>query len=578
MGADPGGESAKLSSWDFACPDWFERIKAGTPPIADLPLNPKWAQLALRRFDNLRLPDVAGHPRLGDVAGDWMRAVVAAAWGSLDRTARSRAVREVFILIPKKNGKTTFGAALGLTYMLITQRRNADLLIVAPTQKISDRAFRQARGMIMADPEGYLQKRFHIQDHQKTIRDAANENRLMIRTFGADVLTGAAPVFCLIDEVHELGGKADGEAVMEQIRGGVLPYPDSLLVQITTQSSAPPQGIFKAELDYARAVRDGRVRDHVRMLPMLYELPEAMQRDEAQPWRDPKSWGLVTPGLGRVFGLGELEAGFARAVHDGDQALIGWATQHLNVEVGMALHQNRWPGADFWAGAARPGLTLEALMASSEVCTVGIDQGGADDLAALAVIGRHRSTRAWQIWVRAWCQPEALERRPQMAARLRDFERQGDLVIAAKRGDVVTQMSDIVQRLDRAGLLPDDSAVGVDAWGIGATQEEFALRGLRDEQVIRVSQGWKLQGAIHALECKLADGSAVHGGQPILGWAVGNAKVTQVKSAIYVSKDAASDKIDPLVACFNAAMVMGQNPGRPKVNLDDFLSRPVMVV
>jgi phage terminase large subunit-like protein len=78
---------------------------------------------------------------------------------------------KIFALVPKKNSKTTGGAAVALTALLMNERPNAELLLVGPTQEIAQLAFDQASGMIEADPDGYLQKRFLVRDHVKTIED-----------------------------------------------------------------------------------------------------------------------------------------------------------------------------------------------------------------------------------------------------------------------------------------------------------------------------------------------------------------------------------------------------------------------
>ena len=181
---------------------------------------------------------------------------------------------------------------------------------------------------------------------------------------------------------------------------------------ITTQSDEPPAGVFKAELHYARGVRDGRIREGVRLLPILYEFPEAMQTDKAKPWRDPKNWPMVLPNLGRSITIDRLVADYAAAREKGEAEERRWASQHLNVEIGLALHTDRWRGADFWLGAADMSLSLDALLERSEVVTIGIDGGGLDDLLGLAVLGRCKVSRDWLLWNHAWCQEEVLELRP----------------------------------------------------------------------------------------------------------------------------------------------------------------------
>jgi phage terminase large subunit-like protein len=80
-------------------------------------------------------------------------------------------VSEIFTLVPKKNSKTTGGAALAIIALLANRRPRAEMLLVGPTQDVADLAFQQASGMIAADEEGYLQKRFHVREHVKEIKD-----------------------------------------------------------------------------------------------------------------------------------------------------------------------------------------------------------------------------------------------------------------------------------------------------------------------------------------------------------------------------------------------------------------------
>jgi phage terminase large subunit-like protein len=558
--------------FDFACPDWVDRLKDGRTPIADLPLDDAEAERAVGIFNMLRLPDVFGQPTLAEAAGEWMRDIVRAIFGSMQTSAdgyTSRQVGEAFVLVPKKNAKTTSAAAIGLTFMLMNKRRNADMLIIGPTQKISDVAFEQAKGMIDADP--FLQKRFHVQDHKKTIRCRVTNARLMIRTFGMDVLTGAKPIFALLDEIHLLGSIAYAADVIRQIRGGMLPFPESLFMMITTQSDHAPAGAFKTELDYARGVRDGKITERVRTLPVLYEFPVEIQSHPDRIWMRPDLWHMVTPNLGRSISIDALTDAFERAKQDGLQELISWATQHLNVQIGVALHGDRWAGADYWASSKRAALNLTTILAECDVAVAGIDGGGLDDLMAMAVIGRHRATRQWLIWVRAWAQADVFERRKEIAPRLRDFIAQGDLIECKEVAQDATEIAAICAELQAAGLLPEKGGIGLDPYGVAAVTDALAEAGIPDDVLAGIGQGYKLQPAIQTLPRRLKDKTAVHADQPMMDWVVGNAKAELRGSNIMVTKQAAgSAKIDPLMALFNATILMLANPeaaGRSEVKL-----------
>lgn len=552
-------------AFDFACRDWAEKLARGETPIADLNLNDEAAAQAVAVFNKLRLPDVIGQPALEEAAGEWMRDIVRAIFGSMQTSANGPEVRqvgEVFVLVPKKNAKTTSAAAIALTFMLLNKRRNADMLIIGPTQKVSELAFEQAKGMIEADPEGYLQKRFHVQDHKKQILDRTNKSRLMVRTFGMDVLTGAKPIFALIDEIHLLGQVSYAKDVIRQIRGGMLPFPESCLVMITTQSDHPPQGAFRDELQYARAVRDGIQTERVRLLPVLYEFPEKIQTSDEKRWMDPDLWHMVTPNLNRSISLDALMDGFARAKQDGQHELIAWATQHLNVEVGLALHSNRWVGADFWQANADPELvSLEEILSRSEVATIGIDGGGADDLLGLAVIGRCKDTKDWLLWAKAWAHQTVLTRRKEIVPLLEEFEKLGQLTICTDPTQDLREVAEIASMVNDWGLLPETAGIGLDPAGVAALIDELAGAGIAPAQMVAVGQGYKLSSAIWGAERKLMDGTLRHGGTRLLSWVVGNARAEQRGNAVLITKEVAGKaKIDPLIAAFNAFMLMSRNP------------------
>ncbi len=547
--------------WDFSCPDWESRLRDGRPLVPDLPLDQEEAGRAVRVFNKLRLPDVPGQPAMADAAGDWFRDIVRAVFGSIDEDSVRR-VREVFALVPKKNSKTTGGGGIMVTALILNKRPRAEFLLVGPTQEIADLAFQQASGMIEGDPESYLQKRFAVKDHLKTIIDRTNGAMLKIKTFDMKVMTGAKPTGVLVDELHVMSAMSYASRVIGQIRGGLLPRPDGFLIFITTQSDEPPAGCFKAELQLARGIRDGRIKgDAASMLPILYEFPERMQTDPGRPWENPAAWPMVLPNLGLSITLDALKTDFAQAKEKGEDELRRWASQHLNVEIGLALHTDRWRGADYWQGAADTSLTLHALLDRSEVVTIGNDGGGLDDLFGLAVLGRCKVTRDWLLWTHAWVQSDVLELRKDIAERLRDFERQGDLTICEHPTQDIEEIADIAEMVFGTGLLPNEDAVGLDPQSISALVDELDLRQMKDPLVRSVPQGYRLSSAVWGMERKLKDGTLWHSGSPMMAWCVGNAKPQQTGNAVIITKQAAGKaKIDPLMASFNAFQLMSRNP------------------
>ncbi|MEH6522580.1 terminase TerL endonuclease subunit [Sulfitobacter sp.] len=560
----------------FSCLDWWEKLQAGETPMADVPIDQDRAAEALAFFNQLRLPDVVGSPALQDACGEWFKDILVAFLASSDPITSKRIVWELLCMVPKKSSKTTYSAGLGLTALYLEETPNAQMLIVAPSQNISTRCFDQAQAMIRQDPD--LNAIFQIIDHKKRIVRRKTGAKLDVKTFDTGIITGEIPVLTIIDELHELGKKKDAFGVMQQIRGGGITKTGGQILMITTQSDKEPTGVWKAELLKARKIRDGKAGNSSIMLPILYEFPQAVQKDEAF-WRDMTNWHLVLPNLGFSIDVERLEADYQNNGSQSPEAEQIWISQHLNVEIGLGFHSNRWVAADYWDDCAIEGLTLTELIARCDVAVVGGDMGGADDLASLNVTGRCLETKARLTWSKAWCVSGVLERRQEIATKLLDLQQSGNLVIDDDTDLHVQEMADVCDQVRAAGIMPDKGGIGLDPWGVAALLDELRERGYDLEQIEGVGQGFRLNGAIKGIERRLLNGTMLHGGQPIMTWCMGNAKAEARGNNIMITKERAGvAKIDPLIAMFNSAQLMDQNPEAPSTKIDDFLSNPVMVI
>lgn len=554
---------------DLSCCDWEERIRNRRSLVPDAAhgINAVETARAVKIFDKLRLPDVPGIPALAEAAGEWFREIVGVLLGAVDAASGERVIRELFLLAAKKSSKTSYGAAMMVTALLMNKRPRAEFLLVAPTQAVADLAFAQAAGMTQIDPDGFLQKRMLVQEHLKCITDRRTKAQLKIKTFDTSVLTGVKPAGVLIDELHEISRNSKAARIIGQIRGGLLPIPEAFLAFITTQSDEVPAGAFRAELNMARAIRDGRAgAAGAAMLPVLYEFPTEIVKDRRQ-WEDSANWAMVTPNLDKSITIDRLISDFATATYKGEGEIRRWASQHLNIEVGIGLLTDGWPGAAFWADAEDESITIDAMLARCEVIVACADGGGLDDLFGFALIGRDATTKDWLSWSHAWCHRVVLERRKSIASRLEDFARAGELTIIDAKHDDVDEMAAIIKRVNEAGLL---AAVALDPEGpYGELVDALAEIEVTEQgnQIVGVPQGYKLMNAIKSSERKLANGTFWHAKSSLMDWCVGNVKIEATATAIRATKMNAGDaKIDPWCALMDGATVMVRNPA------------PVMVV
>lgn len=576
-------------TWSTACVDWRERIVARQSLIPCDPLFPGEAESALAVFKSLRMVDVAGRPTFGEACEPFVFDFVRAVFGAYDAATGQRLIEEFFLLVSKKNGKSTIVAGIMLTALIRNWRGEQELLILAPTREVADNAFKPAAAMVRADPE--LEALLHVKDNVKSIEHRLNKAVLKVISADSSTAAGKKAAFVLIDELWHFGKKAGAGPMLQEATGGLISRPEGFVIYISTQSDTPPAGVFREKLDYARKVRDGEIEDP-RFLPVIYEFPEPMIDDKS--YLDPANFYITNPNIGRSVRQAWLERKFiqVRAGEDEEGDTIQtFLAKHLNVEIGRNLRANRWPGADHWDAAEDAELAalphreaLASLLARSEVVVVGIDGGGLDDLFGFTILGREpgeveveiemevddggvfrtqlvrRRMKRWLSWSHAWCHRGVLQRRKSIATTLQDIAKTGELTILDQPlGDVAAIVEHIV-RIKNMGLL---GGVAVDAAGLGEMEDALDEIGVTQEAGLLVAapQGGWMMSSIKGSERRLASGLLRHCGGPLMRWCVPNLKIEPTATGIRATKQTAGDaKIDPAMAMFNAVSLMSRNP------------------
>ncbi|WP_150663063.1 terminase large subunit [Pandoraea commovens] len=560
-----------MPEWTTACPDWAERLQRGQS-IIPAPIFPDEAERGLEVMRSLRIVDAPGSPRLGESSGQWIFDLAASVFGAYDAESGRRLITEWFVMLPKKNFKSGLAASIMLTCLILNWRQSAEFTILAPTLEVANNSFGPAKDMVAfeePDEDDQLADLIQVQTHIKTLTHREKSATLKVIAADPNTAAGKKSVGTLVEELWLFGKQSGAKEMFREALGGLASRPEGFVIWITTQSDEPPAGVFKEKLQYARDVRDGKIHDP-QFLPIIYEHPPEMVKSKAH--LRVENLGMVNPNLGYSVDRTFLEREHRKASEEGEASLRGFLSKHGNVEIGLALRSDRWAGADFWEAAAKaPKLTVEELKARCEVIAAGIDGGGLDDLLGLALVGREKGTRNWLAWTHAWAHPTVFDRRKEIAERLRDFEKEGNLTVVEQIGDDVSDVAAIVADIEFAGLL---FKVGADPAGIGSVLDALADAKVPEEKVIGISQGWKLSGAIKTAERRIAaasgrrledgqvaDGMLIHGGQPMMAWCVSNARVVPVGNAVNITKQASgTGKIDPLMAIFDAVSLMALNP------------------
>lgn len=434
-------------------------------------------------------------------------------------------------------------------------RQSGEYLILSPTREIADNSFKPAADAIRDHPR--LSKLLHCQENQRLITHRVTGATLKVVAADSEVVSGKKTIGLFVDELWLFGKRTNASSMLREAQGGLASRPEGFVIYASTQSDAPPAGVFAEKLERFRAIRDGKIHDP-QSLGVFYEYPKEYLKKKL--YLDPTTFHMVNPNLGASKSTSYIMKMFREAQEGNAAAMADFLAKELNVEITGGLRSDGWAGAQVWGRGEDKSITLETLLERCEVVIVSLDGGGLDDLLGLSVMGRERGTNTWLVWNKAFISPIAMERRKANQNEYDKFIADGDLVLIQNMTEDVSAVVAIAKQCKDSGLL---HAVGVDPAGLGILVDALAEAKIstEDENLVGVKQGVALMGAIKATERKLADGTLRHAGQRLMTWCAGNAIVAPTSTGMRIARDESGfGKIDPLMATFNCAALMSLNP------------------
>jgi phage terminase large subunit-like protein len=166
-------------------------------PLDLIPVVPDPTGRGARAWSILsRLPITEGEHAgrlIGENCPPWQERLTRLIFGHVDAEGL-RLIREVFACIGKKNGKTSYAAALALTKLLLNEDRREQVVCLAATRLQARIAFDSMAAMIRAD-DG-LGERFEIVEHRHVIKYAATNSVATAVSAELASMTGFNPIAC----------------------------------------------------------------------------------------------------------------------------------------------------------------------------------------------------------------------------------------------------------------------------------------------------------------------------------------------------------------------------------------------
>lgn len=474
----------------------------------------------------------------------WQRVAVRMAYG-WKRADGTRRFRHVLILIPRKNGKTTFCGATAILMLVGDEEMHGQVYAVANDEGQAKLVFEKAGFMIGQSAE--LSELFEV--YKDSIYCSALFARFQPLSSRPRGKHGFHPSGRIGDEIHEM---VSGELI-DVVHKGMAGRRQPLEIDITT-SGVRGQG-YGFEL-YERAVKVwlGEIRDPA-FLPIVFAAP-----DDAD-WTDPRIWALANPNLG-ISPKIDFIAKEARDAAESPRKENNFRRYHLNQ---WTEQVTRWLAMTDWRQCRGPAdwRELEALLAGRR-CHTGVDLSIKRDLSAVVHVfptygddGRPLDEGPWFILPRFWLPRAVLEPgHLQLNARQKDDYRRW-----AEAGALALTDGDIIdQRAIEARILEDAKRfriVDLPYDPYNATQFALNLRHDHGLEAVEFNQTVKnYNEPTKKFEALVLAHALAHGGHPVLAWMAQNAAVyTEPKSGNIKPDKFAGGQIDGIVA---AVMALGR--------------------
>jgi phage terminase large subunit-like protein len=527
--------------------------------------DPERVDKVLRTFGALQHTkgDFAGLPLDPSV---WQTAyIIAPVFGWVEKRSDGswrRCVRECWVEVSRKNGKSTLIGGLGLYMTCADGEAGAEAVAAATTKDQASYVFGPVRQLAKGSPLVSP----YVRVVGNTILHNATMSTFKVVAAVGESLHGANLHFYCADEVH-VHKTPD---LIEAIETGTGSRSQPLGVLITTADDGKPDTVYVRKRD-----RVCKLARRVFTDPSTYGVIWAAAESED----DAKEKGLdlfseeaqrrANPGYG-VSPTPEYLAGRALRASQSPAELSSYVRLHLGIRT---RQRTAYLNLDHWD---RNAGIVERERLAGRVGYGGLDLASTADFTAWCVLFPDAAggfDALWRLWLPEGAY-DALVKRTSKDAEV--WRREGRFTVTD--GEVVDD--EIVERDIKRDLdFFKIKEVGYDPWNASAITNHLGSAGAT---MVQTRQGYAtMSPALKAVKNTIMSGTAQapklrHGGHPVVRWMVSNLAVAMDESGnVKPDRKRSIDKIDGVAALNNA---MSRALAAPPVRQSVYSKRGLVVV
>ena len=467
----------------------------------------------------------------------WQRHVLRAIFGNLTEEG-FRIIRNYYLSVPRKNGKSEFAAAIVLYLLLSDPEPGAEIYSAAKSTEQAKMVFDAVKRMVaLSEPLQKLanQGRLRVLQNAVTFMDTLGT----LRTYKAiaheaKTAHGTNPSAVICDELHCWTGTA-GEEFFEALTSGQGARRQPLTLMLTT-AGYDKNSLCYEQYQLAKDIKSGKKEDRTFDSFITEAGPE-------EDWKDPRVWERANPSLGVCVYREFLENEVRKAENSPSETnkirrfyLNQW-TESKTVYISL----------DAWDACGR-NYDEESLL--QRQCFGGLDLASTTDLASFCLIfppvhdGDPYETLIW-FWLPA---DNMRERVLRDQVKYDQWAEAGFLKLSS--GNVIDYGSIKGQILASREKF-DLRQINFDPWNATGLVTQLMAEGV---QMVQHRQGFaSMSGPTKDLLAYVLSKRLSHDGNPVLRWNIANLTVREDDNGnVCPSKKLSREKIDGAVATIMA--------------------------
>jgi phage terminase large subunit-like protein len=446
-----------------------------------------------------------------------------------------RRFRTAFVFVPRKNGKTTLMAGLGLYLMIMDGEEGAEVYAAATKRDQAKLSWSEAVRMRNASPA--LKELTQHWKSSDTISMEETYSKFQPLGADADTMDGLNVHGALIDEVHA----HRTSEVVDVLQTATGSRRQPVQFEITT-AGFDQNGIGYQHYDYAKKILDQVFEDDTWFVFLA-------EPDKDDDWRNELTWSKVNPNLGISVKLDDLQRKAIEAKNR-PAALNNFLCKHLNVWVQQA---ERWIPIEAWDAGTVP-VDLAALAGRS--CYGGLDLSSKIDISSLALVfppvGDEPALQLSWHWI------------PEEAMREREFHDRVPYSMWVQDGWVETTPGNVIDyehiktKIGELASIFQIEEMGFDPWSATQIAVQLGEQGLN---MVEIAQRFStLSEPSKGFEAMIVGKRLQHDGNKAMRWMVDCVSVVQ-DSADNIrpakpDRRKSAKRIDGVAATINALFCM----------------------